>query len=398
MIVVGGGPAGSATATHLARAGHAVLLLERARFPRDKPCGEFYSPPVRGLLAELGVYDEVLRAGARAVPAARIRCTDGRWFGGGYGASAARSPWAKAGGLSLPRLVLDRLLFENAGRAGADVREDAGVRDVLCERGKIIGVRTDAGLFRAPLVVGADGGRSRVARAMGVVRPVPSLQKIALVAHYADLPLDDNPPIEMHLAPDDAVCGFGPGPGETADVTLVVAASEARRIAAAGPDRYFDARLPDFPEAARRLRPAHRTRLATCGTFGHTTTRPIANGALLVGDAATFIDPFTGEGVYFALRGARMAAETILPALRRGDTSARALRSYARARQREFAPKYAVCALVQRVVNDPSLMGFLAPRLARRPVLTERLLGVTGDMNSPYCLLSPAYLLSLLSA
>ncbi len=71
VIVAGGGPAGAATATHLARAGRAVLLLERARFPRDKPCGEFLSPPVRGLLQELGVYPAVLAAGTDRAPAAR---------------------------------------------------------------------------------------------------------------------------------------------------------------------------------------------------------------------------------------------------------------------------------------------------------------------------------------
>ncbi len=396
--MVGGGPAGAAVATHLARAGRAVLLLERATFPRDKACGEFLSPPVRGLLQELGVYDSVLGAGARAVPGARVRCAGGETFAGGYAASAARSAWAREGGLSLERLVLDRLLFENARRQGADAREGVGVRALLQERGAVVGVQTDRGVFRAPLVVGADGGRSRVARGMGVVRPLPHLQTIALVAHYADVPLEADHPVEMHLAPDGAVCGFGPGPGQTADVTLVVAEGEARPIAAAGPAAYYDNLLRAFPPVTRRLRGARRTRLLTCGTFGHTVRRPVADGALLVGDAATFIDPFTGEGVYFALRGAQMAAETMLSALRRGDTSVRALYPYAAARRRELHPKYAVCGLVQRVVQRSALMSFVASRFARRPALAERLLGVTGDMVSPYRLLSPGYLLSLLSA
>ena len=397
--MVGGGPAGAATATHLARAGRSVLLLERATFPRNKPCGEFLSPPVRGLLEELGVYERVLRAGARDVPAARIHCADGGSFAGGFAASSARSAWARAGGLSVPRVVLDHLLFENARRSGADAREGVGVRGLIRERsGAVCGVETDRGAFRAPVVIGADGGRSRVARELGVVRPIPRLQKIALVAHYADVPLAENHPVEMHIAREGAVCGLGPGPGGTANVTIVVAESEAPRIAGAGPAAYYDALLPAFPVAAEWLRGSRRTGLATCGTFGHNTARPVADGALLAGDAATFIDPFTGEGVYFALRGAQMAAETLLPALRRGDTSERALAPYARARRRELTPKYAVCGLVQRVVHREPLMAWLAPRFARRPDLTERLLGVTGDMDSPYRLMSPAYLLSLLTA
>ncbi len=405
MIIVGGGPAGAATAAHLARAGREVLLLERASFPRDKPCGEFYSPPVRGLLRELGVYDAALRAGGRAVPAARIFCADGATFAGGFAASAACSDWAREGGLSLPRLALDNLLFQNARASGADVRDGVAMRGLLrgAHGGHVNGVQTDAGKFFAPLVVGADGGRSRVAREMGVVRPLPHLQKIALVAHYEGVPMEPDHPVEMHLARDETqatvVCGFGPGPDNTADVTLVVAEDEARRIAAAGrPAAYYDALLPRFPVVAGRLRRARRARLVTCGTFGHVTTRPVADGALLVGDAAAFIDPFTGEGVYFALRGAQMATEAILAALRRGDLSARALTPYARARRRELTPKYAACGLIQQIVHCPAWMAWLAPRLARRPALTERLLGVTGDMESPYRLLSPGYLLGLLRA
>lgn len=396
VIVVGGGPAGTATATHLARAGRAVLLLERARFPRDKPCGEFLSPPVRGLLEELGVYGQVLEAGARRVPSARIHCASGQTFAGRF--TGADSPWAREGGLSVERRALDRLLFENAGARGVDARAGTAVRSVLRERGRIVGVATDAGEFRAPVVVGADGGHSRVAREMGGVRPLPRLQKIALVGHYANVPLGEEHPVEMHLAPGGMVCGFGPGPGDTANVTVVVGQDQARQIAAVGPDAYYDAALPAFPEVAARLRRARRTRLATCGTFGHTTARTVADGALLVGDAATFIDPFTGEGVYFALRGAQMAAATLDHALRRGDTSASALAPYAAWRRRELSPKYAVCGLVQRAVRRERLMAWAAARFARRPRLTDRLLGVTGDMESPYSLLSPAYLLSLLFA
>jgi flavin-dependent dehydrogenase len=258
-------------------------------------------------------------------------------------------------------------------------------------------VVTDAGEFEARVVVGADGGRSRVAREMGVVRPIPHLQKIALVSHYevSRDPWEDTgrPFVEMHVDRSGAVCGFGPGAGGTANVTLVVPESDARAVAAAGPASYSEGLLArSFPQVARRLTGAARTRTATCGTFGHRTTRPIADGALLVGDAAAFVDPFTGEGVFFALRGAEIAAEAIHRALARGDASCRGLSGYARARAEEFARKYAVCAVVERAVHMPAIMRWAAPRLRREPNLLECILAVTGDMRSPDTLLSPAFL------
>lgn len=405
VIVVGGGPAGAATAAHLARVGRSVLLLDRAGFPRDKPCGEFYSPPVRGLLSELGVYEEVLAAGARRIDGATVRCASGRQFGGGFCASRSASKWAAEGGFSLERRVLDSLLWDNARRVGADTTSAVSVRGVLRdEANRICGVRTDQGMFTAPLIVGADGSNSLVAREMNVVRRLPHLQKIALVSHFSGVDSSgskesDAAHVEMHLGNGGVVCGFGPGPDDTANVTLVVSRTEAAEIAGRGAAAYADALLSSvFPHLARRLAGARRTRIATCGTSGHVTQAPVADGALLVGDAAAFIDPFTGEGVYFALRGAQMAAEAIADALRRGDASARSLRPYACARRGEFAPKYMLCDLVQRVVHQRALIENVARRMGRRPHLAEQLLGITGDMVSPYRLLSPAYLLSLMTA
>lgn len=395
-IIIGGGPAGAATAAHLSSDGFAVLLLDRAEFPRDKPCGEFFSPPVRGLLSSLGVYEEVCAAGVSAIPSATLY-TAGRICAGRF--DTARHEWAAAGGFSIERRVLDNLLWRNAAKCGADARSGVSLRGLLRDdSGRIRGVRTDAGEFTARVVVGADGGKSRVAREMGVVRPIARLQKIAVVSHYAlsEKEKEENgtPAVEMHvgaLTPEKvsgerggAVCGVGVGPHGIRNVTVTVPESEARRLSALGAAGYVDDLLATvFPAVAESLRGSTRLRALTCGTFGHRTTTPIGDGALLVGDAAAFIDPFTGEGVYFALRGAELAAETLISALRKNNLSAKSLRPYAAARRREFGPKYAVCEAVERAVHAPAFMAWAAPRLARRPHLFDALLSVTGDMVRP---------------
>ena len=102
----------------------------------------------------------------------------------------------------------------------------------------------------------------------------------------------------------------------------------------------------------------------------------------MVGDAATFINPFTGEGVYFALRGAQMAAEAIHQALMRGDTVSRqSLQSYDAARRKELLPRYQLCDAVQRVVHSPALLGWAAGRLRRSASFTEVLLSTVGDIG-----------------
>jgi flavin-dependent dehydrogenase len=235
--------------------------------------------------------------------------------------------------------------------------------------------------IRARLVIGADGTHSLVARQLGLVRPLPRLQRIALVSHWRGVSGDA---IEMR-ARGRTVCGLGfPGPqAGTANLTLVVPTSAASQIAGRAGDFLEETLQTRFPDLAARLAGAEREPgLRTVGCFGHVCRPAIADGALLVGDAATFIDPFTGEGIYFALHGAQFAAAVATEALRANDTSRARLMAYDLTR-RELARRYLLCDIVQAIVRTPALYNRVARRLDRLPDLAGRLFAVLGDLRPP---------------
>ena len=187
VLVVGGGPAGSATACFLAQQGVEVTLLDKARFPRDKPCSEYLSPEASRLLEAMGALDAVIDAGAAQLAGMRVRAPSGRTFEGrfaaGHGYRAHRDH-----GLALPRLVLDAILLDRARAAGVRVVEGAQVTALAPNHltgGYDVTSRED-GIERvraANVVVGADGLRSVVARRLGLAPRTRFPRRLALVTH-----------------------------------------------------------------------------------------------------------------------------------------------------------------------------------------------------------------------
>ena len=417
VVIVGGGPAGAALAAWLAEQGWNVALLDRARFPRDKACGEFLTPQAARLLKQLGVWETLRAQGLRDVSATVLVAPDGR--------QVEHAPLSgEPAGYALRRTVLDAVLLQHARNKGAFVEEGFAVRD-LCrnEDGRVIGVtgrdRTgETRMLRARLIVGADGTHSLVARQLNLVKSIPRLQRIALVARWQGDIGGRRDTIEMRTR-GPLVCGLGfpgdspqpltPSPKKAwekgnhafsyaepstvcANTTFVVPNDYAPQIAGRAEEWIEQTLTTYFPDLAARLSSAAGTlTVRSVGCFGHRSHSPIADGALLVGDAATFIDPFTGEGVYFCLRGAQLAAETIHGALQKNDTSRRGLRHYAHLRQ-ELARRYLLIDLVQTVVRTPALFNPLAKKLERFPGAAERLLQILGDTRPPEHVLHPMLL------
>ena len=385
VVVVGAGPAGAAAAVLLAERGWAVTLLDKAGFPRPKICGEYLSPEASRILDRLGVLKAVDQAGAQPLRGMRIVAPDGTTLDGAYPTSG---PWRgyRDHALAIPREVFDRILVERARSLPVDVKERHRVTGLLGAAGQVAGVRVqdeDGGEHEisARLVVGADGRSSVVAASLGLVRPHP-LRRMALIQHVAGL-ADCGDRGEIFIDPPDYAILNPVAPG-LVNLGLVVplahAAPWSGRL-----EPFFRARLKQLRHLAPRLagmEPAGR--LMAMGPLAYRVDEPRAGGVLLAGDAAGFYDPFTGEGLFTALRSAELLAETAHAALTRGDLSARALAPYARARRREFGAKSRVTRGIQFLIARRGRANVAARFLARRPALLGILMGVIGDFVPPW--------------
>ena len=180
-------------------------------------------------------------------------------------------------------------------------------------------------------------------------------------------------------------------------VALVVPARHARGFAH-GREAFLDAWLAARPQLASRFAGATRVSpVVATGPFASRARRACVPGAALVGDAADFFDPFTGEGIYAALRGGEMLAPFVTEALGAeslGSADA-ALARYTALRRREFGGKWIVEWIIGAVVGSPRLMNRCARVLAARKEMADLLVGVTGDFVPASAVLNARYLLAL---
>jgi geranylgeranyl reductase family protein len=382
VLVVGAGPAGSAVAAGLARAGLDVLLVEARSHPRPKACAEYASPRIAEELRRIGLPDAAWQPGALALRGMRV-IRDGAAAQVGYrDRLGPRHAWG------VERTALDAVLAGHAVDSGARLME----RTVLVELERRDGRPVGAGLrgrggthgARFDWVIGADGARSRVASRLEVARPAFP-RRLGLVAHYEGVPgLDDHG--EMHVGRGWYV-GLAPLAGDRLNVGMALPLDGS----AGSAEERFEAAIAGIPAVARRLRGRRRlTPIRGASPIGSRVSAAAGPGWMLVGDAAGFIDPFTGEGIYRALRSARAAVE----ALTTGADGAHD--RYVVARRRAFAAKDVLTWVIQGMLASGPLMGYALRRLASRPALAEELGSALGDCRPASGVLSPAYLARVL--
>jgi menaquinone-9 beta-reductase len=389
VIVVGTGPAGAATAILLCERGLSVLAVDRARFPRPKLCGEYLSPESARILDRLGVLKAIDAAGATPLAGMRITAPDGTALEARYRAVGGRQPY-RDHAMALSRSVLDGVLVDRLRALPLDFREGVRVTDLVVDGNRVTGVQTVDGNGRAerilaPLVVGADGRASVVAHRLGCRRP-HRLRRLALVTYVAGLSACGDVGEIFVDPPDYAI--LNPLTPDRVNMSLVVPLDHAApwrgRLST-----FFASRVKQLRHLARRVAGAEIVApIEAMGPLAYRVSPPRQDGVMLVGDAAGFYDPLTGEGVFTALRSAELAADTAGRALARGDLSQAALIEYEAMRAQTFAGKERFTRAIQFVVARRRLATFVAHRFVRRPDLLDLTLGVSGDYVPPRALLS----------
>lgn len=339
VAIIGSGPAGGACAAFCAQGGLRTLLLERASFPREKVCGDCLNPACASILRRLDL-DERLRH----LPHHRLREVEFTTIGG----RGVAIPLEDADEIALKRSLLDQLLMTRALERGAQVRQEMTVTAVMPPAMKNGSWQIKAGAesFHARVLVAADGRNSSVARLLGLLPP-GGKDRVALQTHLP-LPRNFGPRVVLQfLRP--GYCGQAPVDDTTLNLCLV------------GPAHRRDD-LRRWAEEEFRLPPDHPWRTIT--PLRRAPIAPADRRLFFVGDAARVVEPFTGEGIYYALRSGELAAEAILDFMVDENEQAAAHR-YTQAHGELYRGRLWVNRLARHAVLSPRLSSALLPMLPR---------------------------------
>jgi flavin-dependent dehydrogenase len=385
-LVVGAGPAGTVAARQLAAAGVRVRVLDRATFPRDKLCGDTLNP---GCLAMLERLDSRLVARIRACS----RAINGMTVTGPGGARVAADYPSRLTGASVMRRDLDQWLLESAVVAGAQFESGVVVNapilvdDPLWDSTRprhirhpqlVAGVRVLCGgrehEIRARVVIAADGRASRLATALALSRFAKSPQRWAYGAYFSGVDgLTAHG--EMHIRADGYV-GVAPLPEGVANVCAV--RSRAHLTTGQDAGLVIAQAIGADPGLAERFARAHRiSDVTVLGPLGVDSIGPGCPGLLLAGDAAGFVDPMTGDGLRFAIRGGELAARAALAEIESGVPAFEQLRAW---RVREFAGKWRINRTLRTLVESPRALWWAARAARAWPAPVAHLIGVAGDV------------------
>ena len=403
VIIVGAGPAGSATAAYLAMAGLDVLLLEKATFPREKVCGDGLTPRAVRELITLGVPTPeedgwIKNHGLRIV-------------GGGH---RLQLPWPDLAsfppyGLVRTRLDFDDILAKHAVKHGARLLEATNVTGPVLDNrtGSIIGVRAKAMdvdgrptgeelTYTAPLVVAADGNSSRLSMAMNRPRRDDRPLGVAVRTYYTSPRHDDDyleSWLELWSEGDDGQKKLLPGYGwifGVGDGTSNVGLGILNTSAAFGKvdykdilKRWVDTLPPDWTFSDETMTGPVRGAVLP---MGFNRQPHYDKGLLLVGDAGGMVNPFNGEGIAYAMESGRLAAEVIAQAFARQTDAGRekVLQSYPTVMKDALGGYYTLGRGFATMIGNPEIMRLAVKYGLPRTTMMKFLLKIMANLAEPH--------------
>ena len=370
VVIVGAGPAGSVAATVLARAGARVRLLDRATFPRDKLCGDTINPGTLAILRRLEMAASIEERGLRV---------DGMRVTGGSGVAIDGRYPRDLHACALLRRDLDWALLQQAIAAGAEFDPGVPVRRALVDRRRVAGVVIAGhGLeheLRARVTIAADGRRSTLAFGLGVARHPEWPRRWAIGGYYENA--DGVSTFgEMHVRAGRYI-GVALVPGGLANV-CVVKPSQPGDAELHHPGAALDRELARDPVLRDRFAGARLVQPPVLlGPLAVDVTGAAIDGLLLAGDAAGFIDPMTGDGLRFAVRGAELAAGAALAAIEHGWSDIH--ERLARQRWAEFGGKWRFNRALRALVASPKAVAAAALGARIAPGILRAVIARAGD-------------------
>ncbi len=393
VAIAGAGPAGTSAAIQLAMNGARVLLVEEKKFPRAKLCGEFISPECVAHFKRLGVGEQMLAAGGASLSQTVFYSRRGH-------SVAVPSEWFKAGtnALGLSRSEMDHKLLERAKSSGVVVIEDSHASGLIRERGQVRGIRvkpshvngdTVSDDYRALVTIDATGRTRALARQLdNDTAGLKKRQKPRLVAfkvHLENARVADGT-CEIYFY-KGGYGGLNGVEGGLSNLCFIVSADDVRHYGS-DPEMVLREVVMKNVRAAETLTAAcARTQWLSVSLegFGQRALAP-ADGLLTVGDAAAFIDPFTGSGMLMALESGQVAAETVarnLPMLRAGGLFESLTNQYEAEYSTRFNSRLQISSLLRRAAFVPGLAEAAILLCGTSSHLRRKLARATRHSTSP---------------